>query len=274
MKNLIYQYLVLNDKVNNRGNVGDKNRIELYKEIANVSRMSFEKYAEYHGFEYEFCEEPYITKESDDHNALFFECLRVIYDESYDQYDKILFLDCDVVCNSYEDIFSVSEAEVYGVYESDIVTESKGGYNVWDFHKKDFLEHAEKWEAHGCPIVPVISKTNRPSRIAILNTGVIVWTRQARIKARECFDDWREWLYGEPKKSLPVMLDQPWINAQLMKYDFDVEGIGQTWNDTPTHYKNPENKFRSNFLHYTGGNGKTLMLEDYAAGNFKILENL
>jgi hypothetical protein len=104
----------------------------------------------------------------------------------------------------------------------------------------------------------------------MLNSGVLVWSKEARLKARERFDDWREWLYEGPQKSLPIMLDQPWINAQLMKHDIEIEGISQVWNDTPTHYSDRDKAFESNFLHYTGGNNKLTLIEHYHEGFFKI----
>jgi len=271
MKNLIFQYLILNENVDKqRGSVGEKKRSELYQEVADISKRSFEIYAKTLGCDHIFSTEPYISKGSTNSLDHFFECLRIIYDESYDQYDKILFLDCDVVCNTDKDIFQESNAEVYGVFESDIRTENGGGYNVWDLNPQSFQDHMEKWTAHDCPVIPILTPPHIPSRITMLNSGVLVWSKEARLKARERFDDWREWLYEGPQKSLPIMLDQPWINAQLMKHDIEVEGISQVWNDTPTHYSDHDKAFSSNFLHYTGGNNKLTLIEHYQEGFFKI----
>jgi hypothetical protein len=270
MKNLIFQYNILNEEVDkHRGPVGNKKRSELYREVADISSRSFQIYSEHLGCDYLFSDEQFVTKGHTDPYTYLFECLRIIYDESFDCYDKILFADADVVCNTFENIFEVSDAEVCAVLESDIVTENGGGYNVWDLKPSSLRDYTEKFASLDCPIVPAVYP-NRPSRLSIINSGVMVWNKEARLKARERFDDWKDWLYGEPKKHMTIMLDQPFISAQLMKHDIDFEGIPQTWNDTPTHYNTIEKGMKSNFLHYTGGDNKLKMLEHNSQLLFRI----
>lgn len=273
MKNLIFQYIILNDAVDTeRGKIGDRNRTDVYREMADISSRSFKIYADHIGAEHFFTTEALVTKDYSDSLSCYFEVLRLIYDTDFDAYDKVLFLDTDIVCNTFENIFDVSEAEVAGVFESDIKSDQPGGYNAWDYDQKLFKDYCEKFEANDCPIVPVFPP-NEPSRLMIMNTGVMVWTRDARIKAREKFDDWTKWQFGEPQKHMSINNDQPYISAQLMKHEFDVEGIDQTWNDTPTHYDDVEGKgLQSNFLHYTGGGNKKVMIDQYHRGLFKIFD--
>jgi len=131
MKNLIFQYIILSDTVDERGELGGRKRSDVYREMADISRRSFEIYAKKLDCDYLFSEEQVLTKGHDNPVSYLFECLRVIYDESFDKYDKVLFLDTDIVCNTSENIFDQSEAEVFGVYESDIRTDRDGGYNTW-----------------------------------------------------------------------------------------------------------------------------------------------
>ena len=274
MKNLIFQYLILSDSVDtSRKDIEGRKRTEVYKEITDISSRSFQIYAKKLGCDYFFTNDQYVTKGHTDHLAYFFEVLRIIYDESFDQYDKVLFLDTDIVCNTEENIFEESDAEVYGVFESDIITSSGRGYNSWDFKESVFLDFQKKFEAHNCPIVPIFPP-NQPSRLTIMNTGVLVWNREARIRARECFESWEDWAFRGPQSGgLSVCCDQPFISAQLMKHDFDIEGIDQKWNDTPTHYDTIQEGFKSNFLHYTSGQNKLTLIDHYNKGMFKIFEN-
>ena len=184
-------------------------------------------------------------------------------DPIFDEYDNLLFADTDIVVNTDENIFDLMEsgADVYGVLESDFVTASGGGYNSWDGPGDTYDNFCRKFSLHDCPIVPVMPP-NRPSKITIMNTGVVLWTKEARLRARELFLPWEEWCYtGDFHMS--IMNDQPYISAQLMKHDFDIETIDQTWNDSP-HYATEEEFFqKARFCHYTGGEWKVDMVRHW-----------
>lgn len=272
--NLIFQYLITNpDLDKSRGPIEGRSRTEVYKEVAYISSESFQLYADEVGADYLYSNEAVYTKPhiEKDNCVPLFECLRVIYDTSFDKYDKVLFVDTDIVANTHENIFEASDAEVYGVLESDIRTETNGGYNTWDYDGSVYRQFCEKYEHHGIPLVPSLPP-NEPSKLTVLNTGVVVWTRDARLRARELFDDWSDWYFTGPQVHMSVMNDQPYISGQLMKHDFDLGTLDQTWNDTPTHYHDPdgEKALGSNFLHYTGGGNKMTMIDQYNRGLFSI----
>lgn len=286
MKNIIFQYMILNDAVNERGDIEDWKRSDLYSEITKISKKSFEKYAEQVGSEYMYSSERWFTQGHDDAISPLFECLRVIYDPYFDQFDKVLFADTDIVVNTKENIFEESDAEVYGVLESDIRTEIEGGYNAWDYQERVWLDYVEKFNMHDCPLIPSLGIGHSfDSKLTIFNTGVVVWTREARLKARECFDNWEHWLWphlmdkGNKKHHMSIRNDQPFISAQLMKYDFDVESIEQKWNDTPCHYGDPQSwiegkmERKINFAHYTGGEHKIKMVNGYRNNKFPIFQD-
>jgi len=261
MKNAIFQYMVVNKRIDDeRGPIQGRKRSELYLECAHESSVSFQEYAELIGADYHYSDEMVHCAGVDDPTALLFECLRVIYDPMFDQYDKVLFADTDIIVNTKDNIFDECEdGEVFGVLESDYVTESGGGYNSWDYKQATYESFMRKFRAHGVPIVPVMPP-NRPSKLTILNTGVVVWTREARLRAREVFMDWKDWYYEGPQEHMSVMNDQPFISGQLMKHDFDLVTIDQTWNDSP-HYATEEEFFKkAKFCHYTGGEWKIDML--------------
>lgn len=282
MNNIIFQYLVVNENVDKRGDINGRKRSDLYLEMADISRRSFEIYAKEIGCEYLYSDERVFTKGHGCAASTLYECLRVIYDPYFDQFDKVLFADTDIVVNTKENIFDVSDAEVYGVLESDIKTErGGGGYNAWDFNKDTYQDYFEKFSQHDMPMIPSFGIGHSfDSKLTILNTGVVVWTKEARLKARELFSNWEEWCYpkayGLKEHHMSICNDQPYISANLMKHNFDLESIPQMWNDTPPHYKDP-NKWiegkgdrKCYFLHYTGGDHKAIMVEQYHNNEFPI----
>ena len=269
MKNAIFQYMVVNDKVDERGMIKDRKRGELYLEVAEHSRRSFEQYALTIGADHHYADTLEFVK-SDDSTALLFECLRVIYDPMFDQYDKVLFADTDIMVNTDEDIFDLcEEGEVFGVLESDYVTSTGGGYNSWDYKKQNLADFSAKYQYHDIPVVPVFAP-NKPSKITILNTGMVIWTKEARLRARELFMDWEEWFFApeEAQYHMSIMNDQPYISGQLMQHDFDLVTIPQTWNDSP-HYVTEKVFFETaKMCHYTGGEWKLDMLRHIEEGRF------
>ena len=272
MRNAIFQYMVLNPNVDQRGDIQGRNRSQLYREVADISRRSFLEYADIVDAEYHYSDEQVYTAGHDDATALLFECLRVIYDPMFDQYDKVLFADTDIVVNTEENIFDVcDDGDVFGVLESDIVTAHGGGYNSWDYKQSTYNDFVAKFQMHDVPIVPSLPP-NRKSKLTVLNTGIVVWTREARLRAREEFMNWEEWFYAEPKYHMSIMNDQPYISGQLMKHDFDLVTLDQTWNDSP-HYDTDKEFFEvAKMCHYTGGEWKIDMLRHYEEGRFKIFE--
>ena len=271
MKNAIFQYMIVNPRVDEeRGKIEGRTRSKLYQECAFASSQSFQQYAELIDADYYYSDEQVFTKGDEDPTALLFECLRVIYDPMFDQYDKVLFADTDIIVNTEENIFDVCEdGDVWGVLESDIITHNGGGYNSWDYKGSTYRNFVAKFQMHDVPIVPSLPPS-RPSKLTILNTGIVVWSREARLRAREVFMDWKEWFNAEPKFHMSVMNDQPFISGQLMKHDFDLVTLDQTWNDSP-HYATEDEFFeKAKMCHYTGGAWKIDMLRHYEQNKFKI----
>ena len=274
--NLIYQYMITNEETEKRPPVPEYpqgTRSELYRITGDMSAKSFGIYADKIGCHHQYSKKQVFTKGKTGSTVLLFECLRIIYDPIYEKYDKIAFIDSDIICNTEENIFDVSDAEVYGVLESEIKFNDKGGgYNSWDFNDKKKKILLDKHERLGIPAVPT-PEPLRPSCVATFNTGVLVWTKEARLKAREKFDDWYTWMEDGDRHGDPnwVNNDQPFISGQIMKHGFEWETVDQTWNDTPTHYKDDRGYYQ-NFLHYTGGGNKVIMMDDYKKGKFKYLK--
>lgn len=270
-KNVIFQYMITSKEVDKRGGIKgwDGSRSSLYEEVAKISRESFEKYAERINATHIYSNRRVATEGHGCSTSLLHECARVWLDPIFDEYDNLLFADTDIVVNTDENIFDLMEsgADVYGVLESDFVTASGGGYNSWDGPGDTYDNFCRKFSLHDCPVVPVMPP-NRPSKITIMNTGVVLWTKEARLRARELFLPWEEWCYTG-NFHMSIMNDQPYISAQLMKHDFDIETIDQTWNDSP-HYATEEEFFqKARFCHYTGGEWKVDMVRHWNDRRYK-----
>ena len=117
--------------------------------------------------------------------------MRLVYDKIYDDYDKLLFVDSDIICNTEENIFDLMDCDVYGVFGPDIETSNGRGYCSWDF-AESYKDISEKFQRRGIPVVPN-TWGKHYSKVACFNTGVI-WSRDARLRAREVFDDWKNYM--------------------------------------------------------------------------------
>ena len=268
--NLVYQF-----------QVGDN---EIYKELEKISSTSFKKYAEDIGASYKLENKRNLTKGHGCKNSLYFESLSPIFDEAYDVYDKILIADIDVVCNTTDNIFEVSDAEVYGVNEADAVSNKEWGVEdyrcvgEWDYNEEVYQKYVDKFEKHGYPYQrSAIGELGAryASKLLSLQAGVIVWTREARIEARKRFDDWQEFCYPAPKDSNDLTCsDQPYITGNLLKNNFDIECIDFRWNDNPENYINPKKEMHLiKFAHYGGKKCKKQMIEHANRGWFDKIKD-
>jgi len=271
-RNVIFQYMITSKATDTRGDIKGRNRSSLYQECAGISRESFEIYADKIGVEHIYSDERVHTKGHECSTSLLHECLRIIYDPMFDEYDDLLFADTDIVVNTEDNIFELCNtgADVYGVLESDFVTHSGGGYNAWDNKNSDAWRDIQlKWKANDCPIVPT-SPPNRPSKVTMMNTGFMVWTKEARLRARELFGSWEEWCYGEPIVHMCATNDQPYISANLMKHGFKIGTIDTTWNDSPHYATEDEFLAKARMCHYTGGEWKIDMLQHFYDERYMI----
>lgn len=277
MKNIIFQYMITDEDTEKRKSVPQYpqgTRTELYRKTAELSAESFRIYAEKIGAVHHYSTRRVETAHQFGATSLLFEVMRLVYDPIYDEYDKLLFVDADIICNTEENIFDLMDCDVYGVFESDIRTSTGvGGYASWDFDSTKYKQISEKFQRRGIPIVPN-TWGKYPSKITCFNTGVMVWSREARLRARELFDDWKNYMIDGEMHNEHFWLnnDQLYISGQLTKHNFAIEGINQTWNDTPTHWDDNRG-YDMNFLHYTGGGNKVIMLKDYEKNKFKYLKN-
>lgn len=257
MKNAIFQYYLSHNGVGKHG-------AEYPDETPDWAQRSvsyFSKYAENHGADYHFSTDSFVNA-SDNH----FEAIRTYKDPLFDQYDKVLFLDVDVMPHNMDaNIFDVDVVDIAGWSEwrhPDLAVSVNYRSAAAAIHKR--------YTAFGAPMV---NSSRHPSDIRMLNTGVLLWSKQGRLKARESFDDHEKWFNYQNPILDPTLdskvvghsslcLDQVYLNAMLNKFKFNVTELPMEWNRLPTKDENRT----CNFAHYLGQFRPNLVK------NFKELE--
>ena len=173
---------------------------------------------------------------------LYFNILHLIYDKKFDKYDDILYLDTDIIVDpDAENIFDIHKnknVDVMGIYEKKL-GDSGPAFNEYYWKK---LFHA-KYKRFNIPIIR--------KNIHQINTGVVLFTKKGRLKARERFDDWIPWA-SDPIHRQVLDNDQPFLNAMFEKYQFNVMAIDDVWN-MPVAWFITSPCPKSNFYHFSGG---------------------
>lgn len=232
MKNLIVQYYISKDPV---------------PEWAEISIELFKRYAERHGCDYEFtttleyCDNPY------------FENLKIVYQDKYLEYNKVLYVDVDVIPeNMDENIFDLDVDEVGLVPEY----QPEGMDAPPLFSTPNVINtYMRCAKAFG---VPVAKPKTANAPYLMMNSGVILWTREGRRKARELFEDWTLWYKSFRNISNQICLDQPFINGQVTKH-LNYTELELKWNHFPRFRFYPDQVPKDiNFIHYTGGKKKLI----------------
>lgn len=248
MKNLIFQYHL---EV-----CASPELLDTYEQSGKISSERFKKYAEHIGADYEFATEPtYVTVgEYPRGEERYFEWFRLIYDDKYDEYDNILFVDHDIIPNTDKNIFDHIEGDINGVYESEWE-----GWSPWDNYnsadsamKENILHIYSKMERMNYPIVNIFSPT--PSQMMVVNTGVLILTREGRKILREELGDWKPYVddsWTDKDNPLPTWIsnDQYWFSWECAKKDIEVNCMDRRWNGKSIR----DDVFHDNyFIHFQG----------------------
>lgn len=240
MKHAIFQYFL---DYNGVGKCRHYRNIKGPPEWALRSVNYFKRYAQLHNADHFFFTDRFVTATSN-----YFEILRLYKDHLFDDYDKVLYVDIDVMPkNMNADIFSVDVVDIAGWPEwkhPDLIGTPK--WSATEPLKQRFRDFGSK----------IVNPKTIKSSIRMINTGVILWSQQARLKARKKFDSHEQWFHHKNpllnKKLKNVghsshCLDQTYLNAMWNKYDFDVKELDIVWNRFPTKNESRE----CNFAHYT-----------------------
>jgi lipopolysaccharide biosynthesis glycosyltransferase len=239
MKNAIFQYFLPANGVGKLKHYKNETGIP---EWGQYSVAHFAKYAESNNADHHFFTESFVNATSN-----YFEVCRVFLDPMFDQYDKVLYTDIDVMPKDIsQNVFDIDVKDIAG----------------WPEFKHREMTADPKWRAStslknrykhfGSELVKPKTVKND---IRMINTGVVLWSKEARLKAREMFDDYEKWFHYKNKLLDSSVrdgghsshcLDQPYLNAMWTKYDFDVLEIDMKWNRFPMKDEN----YPCVFAHY------------------------
>jgi len=199
--NLIYQYYLSYTGPNKEL---IKENISGFPKWAEIGIKSAKEYAKIIDVSYELNTTDLIGAPNQN-----LEACRLFMDPYFDKFDKILMLDVDTIVNTSDSIFEEQISDVGMIQE----------------HSTGFTnEIISKLEKYG-KVEFKKSSTNGQKRY--LNGGVVLWSKEGRLKARERFG------------GLPVMRDyretlklneQPYLNLMLTLHDIKVTELSNMWN--------------------------------------------
>lgn len=209
MDNLIYQYYVSPQKKPDWVDIG----VNSAKEYANTI-----------GVEHQFYEKKWVNS-----SIPVFESLRVIFDESFDEYDNILFLDVDMIINTSENIFDIPVADVGMVHEHGVknrppVPGARFDDSFWlNYFHHPFRGIVSYAQRH---LDPQFSWKKHKKEFLLYNGGLQLWSRDGRLKARKLFPKTlHDGFRMETDKG-----ETPYLNMMFIHHKFDVTELHNDWN--------------------------------------------
>jgi hypothetical protein len=189
--------------------------------------------------EYRFDLNPNIASKLVD-VAYYYEKLNPLLDDSFLEYDRILFVDSDIyaVDGLTENIFDVPIVDV-GICTEPQQPELRAKLSGQICGAND-----ERWAS--MVKIKYLASMPRDSlgRLKVYNTGLMLWTREGIRKARKTFAPFQEYVNAVRKAGLGKFytIDQNYFHAMMVKY-LDYTELDNGWNSY-VHYIGPEQKPR------------------------------
>ena len=155
--------------------------------------------------------------------------LRIFHDPYFEQFDKILSLDLDMLISTNENVFNISIDDVAMVHELGVHTGRPAG---WMRRAMDAplqqrgtiaygkLIFGEDWMFPKSSLYP-------NERFRYMNGGFQLWTRDGRKKARQHFTSVHHYVRTIQRT------EQQYINLQLSQPVFNVTELDTSWNRMP-----------------------------------------
>lgn len=234
MKTLIYQFW--------------KGEIPAY---ARLSRRLFRDYADRHGADHFFEENPtFFTGKY----AEYYHALRPVWDEDLLGYDRVIYIDADVFpkADASADLFTLPVNHI-GMVEELAQPELRKGRKSPIRHGNDM-----RWAAFGSAFFH-----STPPRLAdrsprVFNSGVIVYTREGMMAARQHFPDIKAYVMAMRLAILPrfYRLDQNYLGIACFRAGMKFTPLEQRWNrileqgDIGEDYRAREAKPDTAFVHW------------------------
>tara|TARA_B100000131_G_scaffold125068_1_gene122295 strand:+ start:5669 stop:6439 length:771 start_codon:yes stop_codon:yes gene_type:complete len=215
MKNLIYQYYLPYEAFD-----ADIGGIEM-PEWAHSGSRSCQAYAKHCNAEYELNHTRYF-----EHLDPRLDSLRVIYDPYFDQFDKVLSIDLDMLIATRDNIFDLDIEDVAMVHELGLHTSTSGGWlrKVMDskLSQRGIIAYGKHLFGPGWMFPR--SKLYPKERFRYLNGGLQLWSKVGRLKAREHFKSVDNYVLHTR------YTEQMYINLQLSQPIFKVTELDTSWN--------------------------------------------
>lgn len=198
-----------------------------------AGKKNMEEYAKRVGAEHMFEKNPkWIRNLGIGHKyQSFYGQFKIIYDESYDKYDTIMYADADVfavdgLTESIFDAFEKTGGEVGLCTEPrqpQRRLESTGHIN----HHAD-----EKWAEAIKQKYNVDMPRNEQGLLKVYNAGMVLYTKEARKRIREEFPPFEEYIQLIRGKGLSnfYMCDQPYLHAMLTVSNMNYVEMDNDWN--------------------------------------------
>ena len=190
------------------------------------------EYANRIGAEYIFDDNPHFLKSHFGYDfgnySPHYGAFRPVYDKFFDNFDKILFCDTDVF-------------PVEGL-ETNIFDEFTGEIGICDepFQPKQRTitkgritsAQDNRWAEMVKSEFGVEVPRTEEGLVRVFNTGMVLYSKEARMKAREEWCDFQSYVNLVRKTGLDAFYtcDQPYLHAMMFACEFDVQEMDNGWN--------------------------------------------
>ena len=198
--------------------------------LAGVNAMR--EYAERIGAEYIFEDNPQFLRNHFGYNfgnyTPHYGAFKPIYDTDFDKYDKILFADTDVfpIDGLTENIFDAFTGEI-GICDEPFQPKQRTITKGQITSDQDSLWASIVEEQFGCKL-----PRTEEGLVRIFNTGMVLYSKEARLKARREFCDFKSYVDLMRRNPLVAFYscDQPYLHAMMYGCGFDVQEMDNGWN--------------------------------------------
>lgn len=193
-------------------------------DYARLSCRLFEDYAKRYGADYRFDVDPEFFKGK---YSEYYHALRPIYDDDFLKYDRVIFIDADVYpkANASDGILTCKVEHIAMVEE--LAEEIRADRPKWLNDRND-----NRWALVSTGVFGSRLPRKPDGKPRVFNSGVIVYTRDGLIAARERFPSIK--LYSAVMRAalLPrfYRLDQNYLGMACFRKGISFNVLEQRWN--------------------------------------------
>lgn len=207
MKTLIYQFW--------------KGTVPAY---ASLSSRLFKAYAERHGAEYRFDENPEFFKGK---YSEYYHAFRPVFDDDFLQYDRVIYLDGDIYPKEAASAEILTRHVDHIAMAEELAPEIRGERPRWLNDRND-----NRWAIVSRAVFGVSPPRLPDGKTRAFNSGVIVYTREGLIAARRNFPNVTAYSVAMRIALLPrfYRLDQNYLGTACFRKGMKFDILEQRWN--------------------------------------------